>query len=207
MGRPAAVWAQSNITKGWFRAHLFPSCLVGLNMVSKGCQTSLACVGPIDCCEGNLCNSAALTGPSIILLLVSTTIIKLLLWSSSGEYVVLSMLLFFSLSVKLLSSSLYKEVLDQDKHNIPQDEICIPFSLFLQPTTALLGIPDLNKINKEWQNTTLNMTKHEKIINIFIWWTWGCTNKQTYCKWDIILPIINKYYYKKIHLSPGQWLL
>ncbi|XP_034451949.1 lymphocyte antigen 6B-like [Hippoglossus hippoglossus] len=51
----------------------------GYNIVTKGCQTSMVCGGAMDCCEGNLCNSAALTGPSVILLLVSSTIITLLL--------------------------------------------------------------------------------------------------------------------------------
>uniref|UniRef100_A0A3B4TEM5 UPAR/Ly6 domain-containing protein n=1 Tax=Seriola dumerili TaxID=41447 RepID=A0A3B4TEM5_SERDU len=49
------------------------------NMVTKGCQTSLACVGAVDCCEGDLCNSAVPTGPSVILLLVSSAIITLFL--------------------------------------------------------------------------------------------------------------------------------
>ncbi|XP_022622703.1 lymphocyte antigen 6G-like [Seriola dumerili] len=51
----------------------------GYNMVTKGCQTSLACVGAVDCCEGDLCNSAVPTGPSVILLLVSSAIITLFL--------------------------------------------------------------------------------------------------------------------------------
>ncbi|KAM3610507.1 uncharacterized protein V6R79_004880 [Siganus canaliculatus] len=51
----------------------------GYSMVTKGCQTSVLCVGPMDCCEGDLCNSAIPTGPNIILLLVSIAIIKLIL--------------------------------------------------------------------------------------------------------------------------------
>ncbi|XP_049435270.1 lymphocyte antigen 6G-like isoform X1 [Epinephelus fuscoguttatus] len=51
----------------------------GYNMVTKGCQTSIACVGAMACCEGNLCNSAIPTGPSVILLLVSSAIITLFL--------------------------------------------------------------------------------------------------------------------------------
>uniref|UniRef100_A0A3B4WVR8 UPAR/Ly6 domain-containing protein n=1 Tax=Seriola lalandi dorsalis TaxID=1841481 RepID=A0A3B4WVR8_SERLL len=51
----------------------------GFNMVTKGCQTSLACVGAVACCEGDLCNSAVPTGPSVILLLVASVIITLFL--------------------------------------------------------------------------------------------------------------------------------
>ncbi|XP_059193705.1 prostate stem cell antigen-like [Centropristis striata] len=51
----------------------------GYNIVTKGCQNSLACVDPIACCEGNLCNSAIPTGPSAILLLVSSAIFTLFL--------------------------------------------------------------------------------------------------------------------------------
>ncbi|KAF1389355.1 hypothetical protein PFLUV_G00072570 [Perca fluviatilis] len=51
----------------------------GYNMVTKGCQTSLACVGAMACCEGNLCNSVIPTGPCGILLLVSSAIITLFL--------------------------------------------------------------------------------------------------------------------------------
>ncbi|XP_076587222.1 lymphocyte antigen 6G-like [Chaetodon auriga] len=51
----------------------------GYNMVTKGCQTSLACGGAIACCEGNLCNGAIPTGPSVIILLVSSAIITLFL--------------------------------------------------------------------------------------------------------------------------------
>ncbi|XP_035513634.1 prostate stem cell antigen-like [Morone saxatilis] len=50
----------------------------GYSMVTKGCQTSLACVGAIKCCEGNLCNSAMPIGPSVVLLLISSAIITLL---------------------------------------------------------------------------------------------------------------------------------
>ncbi|XP_053276239.1 CD59 glycoprotein [Pleuronectes platessa] len=63
------------------------SCAVGLDRcgslkvegygVYKGCLPNVACVAPIACCEGDLCNSAALTGPSVILLLVSSAIITL----------------------------------------------------------------------------------------------------------------------------------
>ncbi|XP_039463717.1 CD59 glycoprotein-like [Oreochromis aureus] len=52
--------------------------VVGLNAVTKGCLNSAACVGPMSCCEGNLCNSAIPTGPSAILLLVSSAILKFL---------------------------------------------------------------------------------------------------------------------------------
>uniref|UniRef100_A0A8C2WZP9 UPAR/Ly6 domain-containing protein n=1 Tax=Cyclopterus lumpus TaxID=8103 RepID=A0A8C2WZP9_CYCLU len=37
----------------------------------------LVCAGAMDCCEGNLCNSATPTGPSVILLLVSSAMITL----------------------------------------------------------------------------------------------------------------------------------
>ncbi|XP_077943267.1 lymphocyte antigen 6G-like [Gasterosteus aculeatus] len=50
----------------------------GYNMVTKGCQTSLACTGFMDCCEGNLCNSATPTGPGVLLLLlVSSSVFTL----------------------------------------------------------------------------------------------------------------------------------
>ncbi|TKS78309.1 hypothetical protein D9C73_012865 [Collichthys lucidus] len=51
----------------------------GYDMVTKGCQTSLACVGAMKCCEGNLCNSAKPTGASVILLFASSAIITLFL--------------------------------------------------------------------------------------------------------------------------------
>lgn len=54
-------------------------CFAGYDVVTKGCQTSLACVGGMDCCEGDLCNSAVPTGPSGILLLVSSAIITVFL--------------------------------------------------------------------------------------------------------------------------------
>uniref|UniRef100_A0A8C5HFQ7 UPAR/Ly6 domain-containing protein n=1 Tax=Gouania willdenowi TaxID=441366 RepID=A0A8C5HFQ7_GOUWI len=41
---------------------------------------SVACVGAIKCCEGNLCNDAATTGPSVkMMLLVSSAIMALFL--------------------------------------------------------------------------------------------------------------------------------
>ncbi|KAI3372709.1 hypothetical protein L3Q82_023172 [Scortum barcoo] len=46
----------------------------GYDMVTKGCQTSIACVGAMVCCEGNLCNSAIPTGASVLLLLVPSVI-------------------------------------------------------------------------------------------------------------------------------------
>ncbi|TDH13045.1 hypothetical protein EPR50_G00052600 [Perca flavescens] len=51
----------------------------GYNMVTKGCQTSLACIGAMACWEGNLRNSVIPTGPCGILLLVSSAIITLFL--------------------------------------------------------------------------------------------------------------------------------
>uniref|UniRef100_A0A4W6C3H1 UPAR/Ly6 domain-containing protein n=1 Tax=Lates calcarifer TaxID=8187 RepID=A0A4W6C3H1_LATCA len=58
---------------------VFHPCFAGYNVISKGCQTSVACVGAMDCCEGDLCNSAIPTGSSVILLLVSSAIITLFL--------------------------------------------------------------------------------------------------------------------------------
>ncbi|XP_041856065.1 prostate stem cell antigen-like isoform X3 [Melanotaenia boesemani] len=51
----------------------------GYDVVTKGCQTSVACVGSMTCCEGDLCNGAFPTGPSIILLLMSSAIFTLFL--------------------------------------------------------------------------------------------------------------------------------
>ncbi|XP_039476778.1 lymphocyte antigen 6G-like [Oreochromis aureus] len=47
--------------------------------VTKGCQYSASCIKPFSCCEGNLCNSAIPTGPSVVLLLVSSAIITVFL--------------------------------------------------------------------------------------------------------------------------------
>nr|XP_046243835.1 lymphocyte antigen 6G-like [Scatophagus argus] len=47
----------------------------GYDMVTKGCQTSIACHGAMACCEGNLCNRAIPTSCSVLLLLVSSAII------------------------------------------------------------------------------------------------------------------------------------
>ncbi|XP_068616935.1 uncharacterized protein [Brachionichthys hirsutus] len=49
----------------------------GYEVVTKGCQTSLACAGTMTCCEGDLCNSALPSAPSLILLLVSSAIITI----------------------------------------------------------------------------------------------------------------------------------
>ncbi|KAM8761233.1 lymphocyte antigen 6G-like [Acanthopagrus latus] len=51
----------------------------GYDMVTKGCQTSIACVGAMACCEGDLCNRAVPAGSSAILLLVSSAIFALVL--------------------------------------------------------------------------------------------------------------------------------
>ncbi|XP_061586044.1 lymphocyte antigen 6G-like [Cololabis saira] len=51
----------------------------GTNVVTKGCQNSVLCISPINCCEGDLCNSALPTGPSVILLLVSSSILTFIL--------------------------------------------------------------------------------------------------------------------------------
>ncbi|XP_029019218.1 lymphocyte antigen 6G-like [Betta splendens] len=49
---------------------------VSLNgFLTKTCMNSNLCVGPISCCEGDLCNGAIPTGPSAVLLLVSSAII------------------------------------------------------------------------------------------------------------------------------------
>ncbi|KAM8886777.1 uncharacterized protein AB9W97_013696 isoform 1-T2 [Spinachia spinachia] len=45
----------------------------GFNMVTKGCQTSFVCTGAMACCEGDLCNRATLTGPSVLVLLLVST--------------------------------------------------------------------------------------------------------------------------------------
>ena len=66
-------WRFCGLVSLWF---------AGYNMVTKGCQTSIACVGAVACCEGNLCNGAIPTGPRVILLLVSSAIITLFLWGS-----------------------------------------------------------------------------------------------------------------------------
>ncbi|XP_030594099.1 lymphocyte antigen 6G-like isoform X1 [Archocentrus centrarchus] len=58
--------------------HCYSLRVDGINAVTKGCLTSLACVSPVSCCEGDLCNSAIPTGPSVILLLVSSAIPKFL---------------------------------------------------------------------------------------------------------------------------------
>uniref|UniRef100_A0A4W6CBU4 UPAR/Ly6 domain-containing protein n=1 Tax=Lates calcarifer TaxID=8187 RepID=A0A4W6CBU4_LATCA len=55
----------------------FPSCFTGA--ITKGCKESALCVKPMSCREGDLCNSAIPTGPSVILLLVSSAIITLFL--------------------------------------------------------------------------------------------------------------------------------
>nr|XP_029138493.1 prostate stem cell antigen-like [Labrus bergylta] len=51
----------------------------GTDVITKGCQNSLVCVGSISCCEGDLCNSAVPTGSSVLLLLVSSALITLFL--------------------------------------------------------------------------------------------------------------------------------
>ncbi|XP_019120031.1 CD59B glycoprotein [Larimichthys crocea] len=45
----------------------------------KTCVMSSACVSPMKCCEGDLCNGAITTGSSVLLLLVSSAIITLFL--------------------------------------------------------------------------------------------------------------------------------
>ncbi|XP_032435586.1 lymphocyte antigen 6G-like [Xiphophorus hellerii] len=46
-------------------------------LITKGCQHSAACIPPIKCCEGNLCNGAVPTGPGVILLLLSSALMML----------------------------------------------------------------------------------------------------------------------------------
>ena len=58
---------------------VFPMCFLGYDVVTKGCQTSIACIGAMACCEGDLCNSAVPAASSAILLLVSSAIIALVL--------------------------------------------------------------------------------------------------------------------------------
>ncbi|MEQ2202409.1 hypothetical protein XENOCAPTIV_029080, partial [Xenoophorus captivus] len=46
-------------------------------VVNKGCLASQACIPPMTCCEGNLCNGAVPTGPGVIVLLLSSALITL----------------------------------------------------------------------------------------------------------------------------------
>ncbi|GAA6227450.1 prostate stem cell antigen-like [Lates japonicus] len=52
---------------------------LNVGLITKSCINSALCVNPMSCCEGDLCNSAIPTGPSVILLLVSSAIITLFL--------------------------------------------------------------------------------------------------------------------------------
>lgn len=52
--------------------------------ITKSCQISDACISPIKCCKGDLCNSAISTGSSVLLLLVSSAVTSVFLWGS-GE--------------------------------------------------------------------------------------------------------------------------
>ncbi|XP_055368006.1 CD59 glycoprotein-like [Betta splendens] len=45
--------------------------------LTKTCMTSSLCVGPIFCCEADLCNGARSIGTSVALLLVTSAIIKI----------------------------------------------------------------------------------------------------------------------------------
>lgn len=80
---PGGYYTCHDNSLNWF-LRVFLSSFAGYTMVTKGCQTSLACVGAIACCEGNLCNSVMPTGPCAILLLVSSAIITLFLWGSGS---------------------------------------------------------------------------------------------------------------------------
>uniref|UniRef100_A0A3P9BR26 UPAR/Ly6 domain-containing protein n=1 Tax=Maylandia zebra TaxID=106582 RepID=A0A3P9BR26_9CICH len=57
------------------------TCPAGMDrcIVTKSCINSVSCVSPMSCCEGNLCNSAIPTGPSVVFLLVSSAIITIFL--------------------------------------------------------------------------------------------------------------------------------
>ncbi|XP_031161229.1 lymphocyte antigen 6B-like isoform X3 [Sander lucioperca] len=48
-------------------------------VIIKSCMATTTCIGPIKCCEGDLCNSAVPTGSSVLLLLASSAIITLFL--------------------------------------------------------------------------------------------------------------------------------
>ncbi|XP_060894626.1 lymphocyte antigen 6G-like isoform X2 [Labrus mixtus] len=63
-------------------AVIFDRCFslpIGTDVINKGCQNNLLCVGAMSCCEGDLCNSAVPTGSSVLLLLVSSALITLFL--------------------------------------------------------------------------------------------------------------------------------
>ncbi|XP_024131722.1 prostate stem cell antigen [Oryzias melastigma] len=51
----------------------------GVDIVTKGCQTSLMCVDPISCCEGDLCNSSARPGSSFLLMMLTSAAFILVL--------------------------------------------------------------------------------------------------------------------------------
>ncbi|XP_024130462.1 prostate stem cell antigen-like [Oryzias melastigma] len=57
-------------------ASLFNRCYTvrvgSFDMVTKGCQTSALCGGPVSCCEGDLCNSSAQPGSSFILMVLTS---------------------------------------------------------------------------------------------------------------------------------------
>ncbi|CAI5649849.1 unnamed protein product [Oreochromis niloticus] len=58
--------------------HCYSTKVGDFNLVTKGCQTSAACIGSKSCCKYDLCNGATPTGPGAILLLVSSIILKFL---------------------------------------------------------------------------------------------------------------------------------
>lgn len=51
-------------------------------LVTKTCMANALCISPIKCCTGDLCNGAASTGSSVLLLLVPTAIMSVFLWGS-----------------------------------------------------------------------------------------------------------------------------
>ncbi|XP_032434731.1 lymphocyte antigen 6G-like [Xiphophorus hellerii] len=46
-------------------------------LVTKSCMISTGCIGPISCCEKDLCNGAVPTGPGVTLLLLSSALMML----------------------------------------------------------------------------------------------------------------------------------
>ncbi|RVE68008.1 hypothetical protein OJAV_G00087360 [Oryzias javanicus] len=60
-------------------SHCYSLKLEGVDIVTKGCQTSALCVGPVSCCEGDLCNSSARPGSSFLLMILTPAIFVLFL--------------------------------------------------------------------------------------------------------------------------------
>uniref|UniRef100_A0A3Q1G6T4 UPAR/Ly6 domain-containing protein n=1 Tax=Acanthochromis polyacanthus TaxID=80966 RepID=A0A3Q1G6T4_9TELE len=49
--------------------------LTAAGVTTKTCMPTDLCISPMKCCQGNLCNGAIPTGPSVLLLLLSSAII------------------------------------------------------------------------------------------------------------------------------------